>query len=192
MTMPDSAMRPADASVWAPLLQQRTFRRLMNAFAYPGRIGSVADIAPDSGALRLVLATLLDGETSLADPDALVAADDWQRLQVRRAPPAQALFVVARGDGVPAWEPCLGSLESPEQGATLILQVARLGEGAPLRLSGPGIEDTRDLRIAGLDPAWLDARARWNGAFPMGVDWLLVDDARLTALPRTTRIEGAA
>lgn len=188
--MPDVASIPSLSHPWAPLAQQRMFRGLMNAFAYPGRIESLGVAAPD--ALRFVLAALVDGETSLADPDALVATDDWRRLQARRAVPEEAGFVVARGDRAPAFEPVLGTLESPERGATVILRVARLGEGTAWRIAGPGVDGERRVRVTGLAPAWLAARSRWNATFPMGVDWLLIDEARLVGLPRTTRIEGEA
>lgn len=180
---------------WQAATQQRVFRQLLNTFAYPGRIETLDVIERHSErdkteALLFVLAVLLDSAVTLADPNELVSEDDWRRLEVRRETPEGAHFVVAKGSTVPAFNPTLGSLESPEQGATVILAVERIGEGESLWLSGPGIAEQRmALRVTGLNPAWLVERERWNIGFPMGVDLVLVDATGVAALPRTIRIQ---
>jgi alpha-D-ribose 1-methylphosphonate 5-triphosphate synthase subunit PhnH len=172
---------------WQPLTQQAVFRQLMRAFSYPGLVETLCEAGP-GGALPRVLAILLDGEVTLADPDGLLASQLLTLLEARTRPAELAQFVVARAECAPQFEPALGTLESPEQGATLILCVARLGEGSALHLSGPGIDGAATLHVRGLDPAWLAARSNWNAGYPLGVDWILVDEQRLVALPRTTRI----
>lgn len=193
--MNESMKKPLQArmDIWQPLVQQRVFRRLMEAAAFPGRIVAIAEDNDATDALTAVLATLLDGEVSLADPEGLVAGENWPRLETRAAAPEQADFILAQGARALGVEPRLGSLESPERSATLILRVAALGHGAAYGLSGPGVngEDDRrasELRVTGLDPAWLAAREGWVSAFPLGVDFILVDAGRAAALPRTTRI----
>ena len=181
----------AALEAWQPLVQQGIFRHLMRAFSYPGRVEALCDTAHDSmhtGALACVLATLLDAEVTLADPDGLLAPHMLPLLEARTCLADLAQFVVARADRAPQFSPALGSLESPEHGATLILIVERLGEGSTLHLSGPGVDGTTSLQVRGLDPGWLTARSRWNAGFPLGVDWILVDAQRMVALPRTTRI----
>lgn len=175
------------APVWTPSQQQTMFRRLMDAFAYPGRIQALPGARADETLLG-VLATLVDGSVTLADPDGLLPAADWSRLEAGRAMPEQARFVLLQGDSAPAFTPALGSLESPETGATLLLRVAALGEGLPLRIGGPGVDGERLLRVGGLDPAWLDRRESWNAGFPMGVDLLLLAPTRAAALPRSSRV----
>lgn len=186
--MPDTQTTRLDhsADIWHPAAQQRIFRRLMIAFAYPGRVQSLGTESGD--ALRAVLATLVDAQVGLADPKGLVTVDDWYRLEARRAAPEQANFVAACGDATPNFQPALGTLESPEAGATLVLRVAALGHGKALHLGGPGIHGESVLEIDGLNTAWLSRRETWNGAFPAGVDMILVDDCRAAALPRTTHI----
>lgn len=173
-------------AIWQPLTQQRAFRALMRAFAYPGRPADLADTG--TAALTAVLATLLDGEASLADPHIRVDEADWPRLEARRAAPEAADFVALDGARAPDFTPRLGTLESPEKGATLILQVAALGVGETLRLTGPGIADVAQLAVTGLHPAWLAARRNWCAAFPLGVDFILVDEQQAVCLPRTTHI----
>jgi alpha-D-ribose 1-methylphosphonate 5-triphosphate synthase subunit PhnH len=186
MTMNDGTLASAGLDVWQPALQQHVFRRLLDCFAYPGRIASSGD--NDHEALITVLATLLDGETSLADPHNLIAAADWPKLQARPDAADSAAFVVADGTRAPDFTPQLGTLESPERGATVVLAVTALGTGQRLRLSGPGIDGDNALAVSGLHPGWIDARADWVTAFPLGVDLILCDGARFAALPRTTHI----
>ncbi len=182
--------------LWHPLTQQRIFRRLMDACAYPGRLADLSDSG--ATALSAVLATLLDSEVSLADPNALVAERDWPRLEARRRTPEAADFIVCDGAmaplAAPAFAPRLGTLENPERSATLILCVARLGDdanpAARLSIEGPGIAGTQHLAVIGLDPAWLSARADWVADFPLGLDCILVDARHAVFLPRTTHIIG--
>ncbi|MDP2780144.1 phosphonate C-P lyase system protein PhnH [Devosia sp.] len=170
---------------WQPLTQQAVFRQLLHAFSYPGQI-----MALDcEDAMTHVLATLLDAEVSLADVHEQLDALAWQRLQARRQVVEQANFVLLDGSRPALCEPALGTLESPEGGATLILRVAQLGTGTPLALSGPGIASCTALSVSGLHSSWLQARQRWNVGFPLGVDLLLVDQQQLVALPRTTAVQ---
>ncbi|MGW9825216.1 alpha-D-ribose 1-methylphosphonate 5-triphosphate synthase subunit PhnH [Brevibacterium pityocampae] len=58
-----------------------------------------------------------------------------------------------------------------------------------LRLTGPGIADTAQLRITGLDREFFTIRDRLVADFPAGIDVLFVtDDGRVAGLPRTTAI----
>ena len=179
--------------IWHPATQQAVFRRLLDCHSHPGRVEACGDT--DRAPLTALLATLLDAETSLADPHHLIETGDWPKLEVRSSTPAQAAFVVANGALAADFTPRLGTLESPEHGATLLLLVTSLGieQAQPgsqgLKLSGPGIPGTLKLAVSGLHPGWLDARADWVSGFPLGVDLILCDSRCFTALPRTTRIE---
>ncbi len=170
-------------------MQQQIFRDLLHVFSYPGR---VAECTADSMTWLALLAALTDGEVTLADPHGLIAADIWPKLEARSGTPGKATFIVADGGRIMDFQPCTGSLESPETGATLLLRVAALGEdldgGVPLNLTGPGIQGNTELFVSGLHPSWLIARAGL-AAFPLGIDLLLCDERRFAALPRTTHIE---
>ncbi|MDX3904893.1 MAG: phosphonate C-P lyase system protein PhnH [Pigmentiphaga sp.] len=192
--MPDSAShsRTSVPSDWQPAAQQAAFRQVLAAFSYPGRIVSFDTGAAD--ALPLLLATLIDGSVSMADPHGLVAADDRRRLGARPATPETAQFVVAEGSRAPDFAPALGSLDNPEQGATLLLAANGLGSGYRLSLEGPGIAAPATLAVQGIEPVWWQERAAWNAGFPLGVDLVVLAGRSAVALPRTTRIvmEGAA
>ncbi|PKQ06334.1 MAG: phosphonate C-P lyase system protein PhnH [Alphaproteobacteria bacterium HGW-Alphaproteobacteria-10] len=75
----------------------------------------------------------------------------------------------------------------PDRGATLIAP-ARIGQGASLRLSGPGIKGKRTVALGGIPAAFWSARARALH-YPLGFDMFVLDGARLIGLPRTTEIE---
>lgn len=176
-------------SIWRADVQQRVFRELVEAFSRPGDIREIGDCIDGAVAQRAVLATLMDGEMTLADPHGQIAPADWPLLQAKPGTSEHARYVAANGSRAPDFEPALGSLESPEFGATVLIEVDRLGQGeTSLELAGPGIDGQRQLCLAGLHPDWLTRRADWVGSFPLGVDLLLSDAHRIVALPRTTQI----
>lgn len=170
---------------WHPAMQQTLFRNLLKAFSYPGESVWLADI--DSAVA--ILATLVDAETTLADPHQLLSDLTRTRLNAPLADPERAGYVVVRGDLEPDFAPQLGSLESPETGATLVVVVNSLVDGSCWQLSGPGIRQSRRIRVGGLDVSWLNARNNWCSGFPLGVDLILTDQQHCLALPRTTLIE---
>lgn len=175
--------------IWQADVQQRVFRELVEAFSRPGDISDMGSCAAGATAQRAVLAALMDGEMTLADPHGQIDAADWPLLQATPGVTESARYIVADGRRAPDFQPVLGSLESPEFGATVLVEIDHVGEGAlSLELSGPGVDGRRTLCLAGLHPAWLARRADWVGGFPLGVDLLLCDATRIVALPRTTRM----
>lgn len=182
---------------WMPDAQQATFRAVLDGFARPGT--PVRPLSHGADALLMFLSAVLDESVSLADPLGLLGADARRLLLAPFAPAEHARFVLLDGRRAPdaAWQPSLGTLKSPELGATLVLTVEALDEapaawpaaGLRLRLQGPGVPGTRGLAVTGLDRRWLTRRAAWVGAFPLGVDLVLAAPLALVALPRTTRIE---
>ncbi len=177
---------------------QRCFRAVLDAISRPGLVGTAGEAltppAPLAPATAAVLLTLVDPETKLfLDPEAEPAAD-WIAFHCgapRVTAPRAADF--ALGLSVP---PALGDLdpgthESPETSATLILQVDALGTGTSLRLTGPGIDGSTTLRVAGLPSGFIVAWGTNHAGFPCGIDVILCAGTRLAALPRSLRIEEA-
>ncbi len=175
----------ATASVWEPAVQQAAFRQLTQAFSRPGTIHVLSHAA-----LQLLPATLLDGATSLSDAQSLLEKPNRERLETVLTTPEAAHFILARADMAPDFTPSLGTLESPELGATVLLVLQSLNEGQALTLAGPGIQGQREIYLRGMDARWLKAREDWNAAFPLGVDMLLMAGNEIMALPRTTCIKG--
>lgn len=184
-------MKPAEW--WMPDAQQQAFRAVLDGFARPGTLVP----AGQPGAVLMFLSAVLDESVSLADPLGLVGTDARRLLLAPPAPEAQARFVLFDGRRPPdaGFQPTLGTLESPELSATLVLAVDALSDALTtadaavvLQLQGPGVPGTRVLAVSGLHPNWLARRAAWVGAYPMGVDIVLAAPNAMAALPRTTRI----
>lgn len=181
---------------WMPDAQQKAFRAVLDGFARPGTqvMLANANTNADADAALVLLAMLLDESVTLADTTGRLGADQRRLLQAADAAPACARFVLLDGalPPTPDFHPALGTLESPEFGATLVLTVAAVSHpqagSTALNLRGPGIDGERVLHVCGLHPDWLARRADWVSAYPLGVDLVLCASDRLAVLPRTTHI----
>lgn len=174
--------------LWRPETHQALFRRILDVAARPGQIADLSDLLEDRPAALAALATFCDNTQTLADLTGALSATDLAFLDVGTATPEKAGFILADGTMAPAFAPRLGTLDTPEDGATLVVMVESLTDGAGLTLTGPGIKGRATISPKGLAPGWLTARARWCADFPMGVDMVLADATRLTVIPRTTKI----
>ena len=193
-----STIRPAFAD---PVRDsQIVFRRLLTAMSQPGRIvvpePSCDAREPLFATSHALCLTLMDGDTPV-----------WLQPAMRRPSllahlafhcgcpivdrPDQAQFAIIAD---PATMPDLALFSPgldtyPDRSATVIIQVASLTTGAPLLLSGPGIDGERPLNVDGLPPGF---HAMWTtnrSLYPRGVDLILVDPVHLVGLPRGCRVE---
>ena len=184
-----------------PVFQsQATFRAVLDALAEPGRDRPVAGLteapAPLSPVAAAVIATLADFETAVWR-DACLRTPEieaWLAFHTG-APaaldPARAVFAaIGTAETCPDFADfALGTDVDPSTSTTLVLQVTGFGAGRRYRLSGPGIDGTREVAITGA-PADLAERLAANRAlFPRGVDLILAGPTSVLGLPRTTRIE---
>ncbi|MES9983940.1 MAG: phosphonate C-P lyase system protein PhnH [Candidatus Thiodiazotropha sp. 6PLUC6] len=175
--------------IWTVHIQQQNYRALLQAMSRPGSVSNIG-CGDNDKAYLAVLATLLDGEVSLADPQQLLNDQDWPLLQAAPLDSTHADYLLLEGSQTTAVQPKLGTLPSPEDSSTLIISVQSLTQGdLHLRLSGPGVNGTSDVAIDGLHHDWISQREEWVCAFPLGVDMILVDQDAVMALPRTTRVE---
>ncbi|WP_459618279.1 phosphonate C-P lyase system protein PhnH [Bordetella sp. 2513F-2] len=178
---------------------QAVFRATLHAMSHPGRVVAV-DVRSGvprglSPAMTAVLLTLADGDAPLWLPSG-VAADVARFLrfhtgcQVVEQPDQAAFAAVPAGFDFPGLHAChAGEPAYPDRSGTLVLEVASLDQGVPLRLTGPGIRDAHTLRVAGLPDGFL---AQWQAnhrRFPLGVDVLLTSGTLLCGLPRTCHME---
>ncbi|HYW55322.1 MAG TPA: phosphonate C-P lyase system protein PhnH [Polaromonas sp.] len=175
---------------------QDAFRRVLDALSRPGRpfaLGqSVKGQAMGAATAHLLLA-LTDDDTPVWWQRSDEAALGWLRFHtsapLATTPEAAAFAVIADASTMPALHAFApGSLESPEDSATLFVEVTSLDEGPAVEWRGPGIRDTQTVRIAGLpDDFW----AQWqtnHGSFPQGVDIVFTCADQAVGLPRTTRV----
>ena len=191
---------------------QKVFRTVLESMSLPGRVMTLPDAAvdgvvppPGSPAMSVgtaaVLLTVLDAETSVRLCRGMASADASAYLRFHTGVRAARLdeaaaFTVAHAADVDdaLWRRLdLGSDEVPQHGATLIVEVAGIGEqardGVTLQLSGPGIETQCSLRVQGLSPAFWQWRMSLRRLMPRGIEIMLVDGVRIAAIPRSTRIE---
>lgn len=176
-------------TLWDPRVQQAVFRLLLEATSRPGRIYALPPVLGDAPAFIAVLSTLVDKGVTLHDQTRGLSQREQNFLQAVQGQPETANFILASGGQPPEFNPNIGSLESPETGATLIVTIAALGQGQMhMTCTGPGIEDRHRFQVQGLHPGWIQARKNWNAWFPLGVDICLVDATQVCALPRTTCI----
>jgi alpha-D-ribose 1-methylphosphonate 5-triphosphate synthase subunit PhnH len=106
------------------------------------------------------------------------------------AEPGRAVFAFAAApDRLPALDRfALGSDAYPDQGATLVIEVASLAADGGLMLAGPGVDGVARLGVAGLPDGFWAARAALAPLFPRGLDLILTAGDRLAAVPRTTLV----
>ncbi len=175
---------------------QACFRAVLDAMARPGSIHQVGGtlVAPASlcPAAAAVVLALVDGETSIFIDPAFADAADWVRFHcgVAPTPDASVAAFVLAPDLPDLRSLSCGSDEGPEDSATVIVQVAALGEGAVYTMMGPGLQYPRTFRATGLP---VDFVARWaenHKLFPRGIDLILCAGDRLAALPRSLSITG--
>lgn len=182
---------------------QSAFRAVLTALSQPGRIidlgHRVRPPVPLAAGAATVIATLAD-DTTPVFLDATFAgtpAADWIAFHTG-APiadePGDASFAVI---GAPAaladFHPFApGTAEYPDRSATLILMLDTLTEGARLRLSGPGIDDSATIAPSPLPPDFIPRMTANRALFPRGVDLILTAGSLVAGLPRSTRIAAEA
>jgi len=178
---------------------QSVFRAVMDAMARPGSLLQVQPLAhppaPFSALAASVALTLCDHDTpvwldkKLSQP----AIRDW--LGFHTGAPVTTLATDAHfafaacPDELVAFESFTqGSQEYPDRSTTIVLQVESFDAGAPLVLSGPGVETTAMIAPQPM-PRHFAAQWKQNRErFPRGIDLILVSPDAIVCLPRTVRI----
>jgi alpha-D-ribose 1-methylphosphonate 5-triphosphate synthase subunit PhnH len=175
---------------------QRSFRRILDAMAHPGRIVTLdRPLSLPQGplgraAIGAALA-LLDFETPAWLDTAASSAAAHLRFHCNcpiTAEPEAADFAFAVGSPPPLDAFALGTDLYPDRSTTLILEVASLEAGGRLRLAGPGIEREARLGID-LSPGFWAERAALAPLFPRGIDLIVTCGEFLAAIPRSTLVE---
>ena len=186
---------------------QKHYRTLLECTARPGTIGQLDDALLDvpsqlNRATALVALTLLSADSTFHLVSGEPGADEFLRretlAQSAAAEKADFLLVQDASRIGEIERARVGVLAYPEQGATLILQVAALSP-APMKgalrlaLTGPGIETEAVDYVLGAPENLFEILGKHNAEFPLGVDTYLTCDSLsagpcVLALPRATRI----
>lgn len=175
---------------------QKAFRQVLEALARPGRPFAMGVPIPGLAlgpAMAHLLLALTDDDTPVWWQESNPASSGWLRFHTGASiasHPPEAAFAVLQADGsLPLLESfSAGSAASPEQSATLLIEVPSLDSGPVVEWRGPGIRDMQTTRIAGLpDDFWLQWQAN-HASFPQGVDIVFTCADAAIGLPRTTRV----
>ena len=189
---------------------QQIYRKLLDCMARPGKVNSIEPylVQDDHESLfskpLLSLAyTLVDREVSFhVISDLKEKAEQyiyWQTFsQAAELHEAHYVFIGKQLSDSEIQsvmnEVKAGTLEDPHLSATILIQVNTLtdspGDGMKLKLTGPGIQGTREVYADGMSSGWITERKKINSEFPLGVDMILTTSSgEIMAIPRTTLIE---
>lgn len=180
---------------------QRQFRRVLSTMAEPGTLQRVEGPLPPGEAaigpaLWSTLLALCDLDTRLWIAPDLEAGGLRDALAFHTgcrftAVAAEADFALVTPATFAASAPAFaeGDDRYPDRSTTLLVVLDTLREGQAWHLSGPGIPDTRGLEVGEAAPLMTRLAAN-RSRFPCGLDAVLACGDRLTAIPRSTRIEG--
>ncbi|MGJ3242416.1 MAG: phosphonate C-P lyase system protein PhnH [Opitutales bacterium] len=188
---------------------QNHFRAILDAMARPGEIRVLEPVSIDPppglpSASALVALALINRDVAFHLGFEDEAVEAYLKLNTGSPPAAleEADFIFAPGDAHPAVVESAkeGILTYPETAATLVFHVGGLGDlagpdAARWRLTGPGIPESRELVVAGLNPALVAALQEKNDEFPLGADAILTHSDPVSGrwsvvgLPRTTQAE---
>ncbi|MGL6166985.1 MAG: phosphonate C-P lyase system protein PhnH [Fusobacteriaceae bacterium] len=183
---------------------QKIYRKILDSMSKPGKINEIAD-----NIKHLEVHSSLSKEImSLAYT--LLNIDSKFYIEIKEEEKYIQLHTFARGESIEKSEFIFidirnqevdnilnimkkapkGTLEDPHEGATLILHVEEIKESEGLVLSGPGIKEKTDVFVVELNEEILKNRAEINSEFPLGIDFILIDNSgRILCLPRTTKVE---
>jgi alpha-D-ribose 1-methylphosphonate 5-triphosphate synthase subunit PhnH len=172
---------------------QRTFRALLAAMAYPGRITRIHDVpdvpAPLSPAIGAAARVLFDGDVSVwagsSEAAAWLAAATGTRITQDAA--AAQFAVTTSADVLPLARWNAGTAEDPETSATLLVHVASLTGGAPVQLTGPGIAGEIVIAPRGMAPGFWHEWMANSARYPLGADVFFFDMHAVIGLPRTVK-----
>lgn len=181
---------------------QEVFRMTLDCMAKPGVIQEMMYISEPpvycSSAMFLQAITLLDGEVSfhVIGQNSTQVENYFSSITFSKVAPieeANYIFILQGVDSqmiqAAIQQANIGTLENPHQSATILLEVEQLSNNEQLKFTGPGIQEMHIVQIAGSDQ-WIAKRAERNREYPLGIDFILIDEkARLMCIPRTTRIE---
>jgi len=187
---------------------QKIFRVLLNCMAKPGTIGRIEAIDgteesgfPFTGYMFSVAKTLLDQETLFhvandsGQAEAMISFDTM----AASGSLSDCDYLLTSGDDFFEIERLKrGSWQFPDESATIICQVVDLfdsddieGESVSLTLKGPGIKDSKEIAIEGLNPDLIEGLRECNREFPLGIDCILVGrTGKICCIPRSTRFQG--
>jgi alpha-D-ribose 1-methylphosphonate 5-triphosphate synthase subunit PhnH len=106
--------------IWEADAQQSILRQLIRASSLPGAVVDLTKALNGQPAHIGMLATLIDGTTSLSDPDGLLDESAWHFLQAKNVAVHLAQYVLFDASKPP---PCVPVLQAPLSAGTMRLSL---------------------------------------------------------------------
>lgn len=174
---------------------QSCFRATLDGLARPGRpqhagsgLAPPAGLMPASYAIALAM---FDAETPVWLSPALRTTAVTASLRfhcgspLTQDPGRAAFALIAAGGDAPLDGFARGEDRYPDRSTTLIWQVPDLDRGAPIHLTGPGVNGSVTIQPSGLPLGFWNQWAANHARYPLGVDLVLVSVDALIGLPRS-------
>ena len=180
---------------------QGVFRALLEALSRPGKLILISDVLSEARSVQSAPLAAFAALLAIADFSTPVflqrhdaALSDAVRFHTgapltTNAASASFAYLHDAASMPPLDSFSLGEAETPEGAATLFIRVESLTRGVPTVWRGPGIQDAREVSIAGLPDGFWTQRAALASQFPRGIDCYFVTGGELIGLPRTTQVE---
>jgi alpha-D-ribose 1-methylphosphonate 5-triphosphate synthase subunit PhnH len=172
-----------------------TFRVILSAMSHPGKVFRLPQFDKEETAAVELLSCLFDNEVGVAVIGDHTLAEELNRhTGCRLVPCKEADFVVIGNlaSKVDLADVKRGSLEYPNNGATLVYLVDGLSEAeGGVVLEGPGVREPIPLRISGLAAGELSRLREANSQYPLGIDAIFFvprRNGRVACIPRSSKI----
>ena len=183
---------------------QEVFRTILHCMSRPGTIGNIEEIGKPvrqfghcQHSTIVTAITLLDAEVNfhVISENATAIGDYLSAFTLSKVADVHtADYIFIMNDAKKQTISDIfnkakkGTLLNPHQSATIIVEIDALSNGNDLLLEGPGIQNTKNVKIDGSE-FWIMERAEVNKEYPLGVDMVLIDpESNMMCLPRTTMI----
>lgn len=179
---------------------QQTFRKVLEALSFPGKINVIdecpSDMSPLVSQTALICLTLLDSEVTfhVAEESNLISNTVHAYTGSHRTVADNADFIIlpllTSNEEVlyKLNSAKIGDLVRPHKSATIIFEVESLTCGHQYVLKGPGIKGAIGINCS-VNPEIIKKRNEINSEYPLGIDMILIDiQGNVVGLPRTTQI----
>lgn len=178
-------------------ITQSIYRDLLKVMSRPGTVSTMAETTRNlnSNGMVALAITLLDQEVSFCVIDDELLDSEIEEITLckrKNIHDADFIFVPQGSSGGKIKQAKRGTLEYPDQGATVIYQVNQLVDSSNdqiIILSGPGIESTAEPLIDGIPLEEFHHLKEINTQYPLGIDVIIIDSMhRIMAIPRSIQI----
>ena len=182
-----------------PLTTQRIFRNVMNSFAYPFRLYSIADGSYGDNStqdydiyIKGLCGVFLDSEVSFyMHGDDNLAAGIRAETYAKPATLEEADFVIIINDfHINLLEKVsAGSLVNPHKGATVIIAAPQLSGDIKITVEGPGINGKAAHFVHPRIAECLDKVAEMQIEYPKGFELVFISrQGEINSVPRHVKI----